>query len=68
MTEANPQPSKGNGTRELVYPEHCCRDSVYKITNSMFESSNMGDSLYDYPNCSILRYTKEKKNCDNVLF
>ena len=40
MTEANPQPSKENETREPVYLEHWNRDRVCKTKNSMFESSN----------------------------
>ena len=28
----------------------------------------MGDSLYNYPKCSIVKESNEKKNCDNTLF
>ena len=69
MTKANPQLSKENETREPIYLEIWCRVRAYKIRNSMFESCNRAEiPLYDYRSCSIVRYSKEKKNCDNVLF
>ena len=46
MTEANPQPRKENETREPVYLEHWCRDRVYKVKSSTFESTNRWEIPY----------------------
>ena len=63
MNEANPHP---------IYLEHWCRDRAYQIKNSTFESINREipyrDSLYDNPSCSIVRYSKKKKNCNDGPF
>ena len=46
MTEANPQSSKENETRQSAYLKHWCRDRTYKFKNCTFESSNRWEIPY----------------------
>ena len=71
MTKTNPELSKENETKEPICLEICCRVRAYKIKNSSLKEAierRFIISLYDCPSCSIVRYSKKKKNCDNVLF
>ena len=46
MTKANPQPTKEDETRELVYLEIWRRVRACKIKNSTFESCNRREIPY----------------------